>query len=31
VGDHIIDLYFFEENLNAVNYLHFLQNDLPSV
>jgi len=31
VGDHIIDPYFFEENLNAANYLHFLQNDLPDL
>jgi len=28
VGDHIIGPYFFEENLNAANYLHFFQNDL---
>jgi len=26
--DHIIGRYFFEENFNAANYLHFLQNDL---
>jgi len=31
VGDHIIGLYFFEENLNVANYLHFLQNDLPDL
>lgn len=31
MGDHIIGLYFFEENLNAANYLHFLQNDLPNL
>jgi len=31
VGDHITDPYFFEENLNAANYLHFLQNDLPDL
>jgi len=30
VGDYIIDPYFFEENLNVANYLHFLQNDLPT-
>jgi len=28
VRDHIIGLYFFEENLKTANYLHFLQNDL---
>jgi len=31
VGDYIIGPYFFEENLNAVNYLHFLQNNLPDL
>lgn len=31
MGDHIIGLYFFEENLNAANYLHFFQNDLPDL
>jgi len=31
VGDHIIGPYFFEENLNAANYLYFLQNDLPDL
>jgi len=31
VGDHIIGPYSFEENLNAANYLHFLQNDLPNL
>jgi len=31
MGDHIISPYFFEENLNAANYLHFLQNDLPDL
>jgi len=24
VGDHNIGPYFFEENLNSANYLHFL-------
>jgi len=28
---HIIGPYFFEENLNAATYLHFLQNDLPDL
>jgi len=31
VEDHIIDPHFFEENLNATNYLYFLQNDLPDL
>jgi len=30
-GYDIIGSYFFGENLNAVNYLHFLQNDLPDL
>jgi len=31
VGDHIIGPYFFLDNLNAANYLSFLQNDLPDL
>jgi len=31
VEDHIIDPYFFEENLNVANYWHFLQNDLSDL
>jgi len=30
-GKHIIGPYFFEENLHATYYLHFLQNDLPDL
>jgi len=31
IVDYIIGPYFFEENLNATNYLHFLQNDLSDL
>jgi len=31
MGDHIIGPFFFEENLNAANYLYFLRNDLPDL
>ncbi|KYN22267.1 hypothetical protein ALC57_05337 [Trachymyrmex cornetzi] len=31
LGNNIIGPYFFEQHLNAENYLTFLQNDLPNL